>query len=109
DSHKYGLYKDGLSLLIIESHGGGEQGYFDRDSHAIDLFEQLCATLPPERIWDLCYLVATTQNQAYRKGRQEMATLFLQGRLKRRRRNHSYRLEILSEKRSSPESPASQS
>lgn len=95
DSHEYGVYKHGRSLLIIESHGGGEQGYFDRHSHAMKLFEHLCATLPPERIWDICYLIANTENRAYRKGRHEMAMLFLQGRLKRRRRNNQYHLDIL--------------
>src|SRR5216684_8020413 len=109
DSHEYGVYKRGRSLLIIESHGGGEQGYFDPHTHAIDLFEHLCATLSHERIWDLCYLVATTQNQAYGKGRHEMTMLFLHGRLKRRRHNHQYRLEILPEARSLPENALSQS
>ena len=93
-SHTYGVYKYRKSLLIIESHGGGEQGYFDESSHAIELFEQLCSTLSAERIWDLCYLIATTENRAYRKGRYEMTKLFLQGRLKRRRRKNQYRLEI---------------
>lgn len=97
DSHKYGVYKHRGSLLILESHGGGEQGYYDRHSHAIELFDGLCTTLPPERIWDICHLIATTQNQAYRKGRHEMAVLFLRNRLKRRKRQGQYRLEILPE------------
>jgi hypothetical protein len=97
NSHKYGIYKHRGSLLILESHGGGEQGYLDRDSHAIELFDHLCATLPPERLWDICYLSAKTENRAHRKGREEMTMLFLQGRLKRRRRNNRYRVEILSE------------
>jgi len=102
DSRRYGVYKHRRALLIIESHGGGEQGYLDRDSHAIELFDLMCATLPPERIWDICYLIANTENRAYRKGRNEITTLFLQGRLKRKRRDHRYRLEIL------PESPSKQ-
>jgi hypothetical protein len=102
DSHKYGVYKHGRSLLIIESHGGGEQGYLDRHSHAIELFDLMCATQPPERIWDICHLIAHTENRAYRKGRNEMTTLFLQGRLRRKRRNHRHELEIL------PESPSNQ-
>src|SRR5882724_7253032 len=97
DSHKYGVYKSGRSLLILESHGGGEQCYFDRHSHAVELFDHLCATLPTERIWDICYLIATTENRAYRKGRQELTALFLHGRLKRRRRNGHWRLDILPE------------
>jgi hypothetical protein len=101
-SHTYGIYKHRRSLLIIESHGGGEQGYIDRHSHAIELFDQLCATLPQERLWDICYLIANTENRAYRKGRQELSALFLQGRLKRRRRNSQWRLEVI------PESPAKQ-
>jgi hypothetical protein len=95
DSHKYGVYKHRGALLILESHGGGEQGYYAGHSHAIELFEGICASFPPERIWDICYLIATTQNQAYRKGRHEMAVLFLQDRLKRRKRNGQHRLEIL--------------
>src|SRR5215472_10511162 len=83
-SHKYGVYRHDRSLLIIESHGGGERGYFDRHSHTLELFEQLCATLTPERLWDLCHLIASTENRAYRKGQNEMATLFLEGRLRRR-------------------------
>jgi hypothetical protein len=106
-SHKYGVYKQGRSLLIIESHGGGEQGYLDRHSHALELFDFLCATLPPERIWDLCYLIAHTENRAYRKGLNEMKTLFLQGRLRRKRRNHQYRVEILPESPSSTQLPIS--
>ena len=96
-SHKYGVYKDRRSLLILESHGGGEQGYIDEHSDAIELFDHLCSMLSPERIWDLCSLITNTENRAYRKGRQEMTELFLQGRLKRRRRNHTYGLEILPE------------
>jgi hypothetical protein len=96
-SHTYAVYKHRRSLLILESHGGGEQGYIDHHSHAVELFDHLCATLAPERIWDICYLIATTENRAYRKGRQELATLFLQGRLKRRRRERQWRLEILPE------------
>jgi hypothetical protein len=37
------------------------------------------------------------ENRANRKGRQEMTTLFLQGRLKRRRRNSQWSLEVLPE------------
>jgi hypothetical protein len=96
-SHEYGVYKYRRALLILESHGGGEQGYLDETCHAIELFDHMCATLPPERIWDICYLIAHTQNQAYRKGRHELTTLFLQGRLKRKRRNQEYHLEILPE------------
>ena len=95
DSHKYGVYKHRNSLLILESHGGGEQGYYERHSHGIELFDGLCATLPPERIWDICHLIATTENRAYRKGRHEMSVLFLENRLKRRKRHGYYRLEIL--------------
>lgn len=95
DSHKYGIYKHGRKLLILESHGGGEQGYYDNSSHAIELFDQLCSSLPSERIWDLCYQIATTENRAYLKGRQEVMTLFLQGRLRHRKRNHRVHVEIL--------------
>jgi len=107
DSHEYGIYKHGRSLLVIESHGGGEQGYLDRRSHAVELFDHLCATLSAERLWDLCYLLATTENRAYRKGRQEMAMLFLQGRLKRKKRNNCYRLEILPEAKPAKENSLS--
>lgn len=95
DSHKYGVYKHGRRLLIVESHGGGELGYYDKSSHAIELFDQLCSSLPPERVWDLCRLIATTENRAYRKGRQEVMALFLQKRLKRHKRNHRVHVEIL--------------
>jgi hypothetical protein len=97
NSHKYGVYKNGNSLLMLESHGGGEQGYYDDSSHAIQLFDELCATLPRERIWDVCYLIAQTENRAYRKGRHEMAVLFLENRLKRRKHHGYYRLDILPE------------
>jgi hypothetical protein len=106
DSHKYGVYKNGRSLLIIESHGGGEQGYLDRHSHAIEVFDHMCATLPPERIWDLCHLIANTENRAYRKGRNEIKTLFLQGRLRRKRRNHQLRVKILPESQSKEKLPS---
>jgi hypothetical protein len=106
DSHKYGVYKHGRSLLIIESHGGGEHGYLDQHSHAVEVFDHLCGTLPAERIWDICYLIANTENRAYRKGRHEMATLFLQGRLKRKGRNNCYRLEILPEAQPANEGPS---
>jgi len=102
NSHQYGVYQNDRSLLILESHGGGEQGYFDQHSHAVELFDHLCATLSKQRIWDICYLIAATENRAYRKGRQELATLFLQGRLKRRRRNRQWRMEILPETASGP-------
>lgn len=95
DSHKYGVYKHRRALLIVESHGGGEQGYYDKSSHAIELFDELCSSLPPERIWDICYQIATTENRAYLKGRQEVMSLFLQDRLKRRKRKHRVHVEIL--------------
>ena len=72
-------------------------GHRARHSHALELFDLMCATLPPERIWDICYLIAHTQKQAYRKGRHELTALFLQGRLKRKRRNQKYCLQILPE------------
>src|SRR5215469_16748955 len=96
DSHKYGIYKHRNQLLIIESNGSGEYGYLERHSDNIQLFENLCTTLPKEQIWDICHLIAETQKQGYRKGRHEMATLFLQNRLKRRKRKNQYQLVILS-------------
>ena len=95
NSHKYGIYKHRNQLLIIESNGSGEYGYLERHSDNIQLFDSLCASLPRERLWDLCHLIAETQKHGYRKGRHEITTLFLQNRLKRRRRNNQYRLEIL--------------
>ncbi len=97
-SHNYGVYRSKRQLLILESHGGGEQGYFDPSSHAIELFQQICATMPAKRIWDLCYLIANTQKQAYRLGQNEITSLFLHGRLRRRRRKGSYQMEVLPEK-----------
>jgi hypothetical protein len=96
-SHKYGVYKNRNQILIIESNGRGEYGYLERYSGNVRLFEGLCALLPAEQVWDICRLIVETQKQAYRKGRSEMTTLFLQNRLKRRRRNNRPRLEILPE------------
>lgn len=97
DSHKYGVYKHSNYLLIMESNGSGEFGYLERHSDNVRLFEHLCATLRVEQIWDICHLIAETQKQAYRKGRHELETLFLQNRLKRRKRNSRYCLEIVPE------------
>lgn len=96
-SHKYGIYTNGDQILIIESNGGGEYGYLERYSGNTRLFEGLCALLSAEQMWDICHLIVETQKQGYRKGRSEMTTLFLQDRLKRRKRNKRYRLEILPE------------
>jgi hypothetical protein len=95
DSHVYGVYQHNKSLLILESHGGGEQGYLDLHTHAMEMFETLCKTLAPERIWNLCYLIAMTENRARRAGRYEIELLFLQNRLKKAKRNHHTYVKIL--------------
>ena len=98
DSHRYGAYLwtqqfSRPKLVIIECHGGGMQGYvFESPLPSI---MELMRTLPTEKVWDLCYSFAGTQNEAYKQGKNHITRLFLQDRLKRRRRNNAYYMEIL--------------
>ena len=100
DSHRYGAYLwkpefGSRKLVIVECHGGGMHGYVFEST--LPSIVELMRSLPTEQVWDLCYSFAGTQNEAYKQGKNHTAQLFLQDRLKRRRKNNAYHLEILPE------------
>ncbi len=93
DSHRYGIYRNPStygrhSIILLERHGGGMVGYQFDQCYAIETWEALARTLAPEMIWNLCNQIAESYHASRVAERSNMHRAFLEGRMKKRRRNH---------------------
>jgi len=99
DSHRYGIYRNlsphgRHSIILLERHGGGMVGYQFDQSYAIETWEALARTLAPEMIWNLCNQIAESCQASRAAERSNMHRAFLEGRMKKRRRNHRLWVDV---------------
>jgi len=73
-------------------------GYIDNTVTVIETRTTI-ARQPPEMIWNLCHLILHTYDLAFRAGREQVERLFLEGRLKKRRRRGRVQVEVTARKR----------
>jgi hypothetical protein len=86
------------SIVIIETHGGGTQGYHIATLTAAETWAGLAHSLPSETLWNICHDLCRMYQNARDVERQTIYTHFLQGRLKKRRRSHKLYVQVLPEK-----------
>lgn len=107
DSHRYDIYRyDGedifnkLAWAVRYSHGGG-QGWFVYRPHSRNKTSPIehALALPEPQRWDvcnfLCESVERTATEAARDQYTRVAEAFVDGRLKKRRKDGRVRVEIL--------------
>lgn len=92
DHYKYALYEHQNSyhrheIVLVENHGGGMFCYLFHSLVSVGLWTTLAKTLTREQLWDVCHEFATTYNHARSIEHRSMAKAFLDGRMKKRRRN----------------------
>ena len=103
DSYKHAIYRYSQpfssrgSIVIIETHGGGTQGYHIATLTAAEMWVGLALSLPSESLWNICHDLCRMYHNARYVERQTIYTQFLQGRLKKRRRRHKVYVQVLAE------------
>lgn len=98
DYQKFGIYEvletRVRGILVISTNGCGMTAYCFDASHSVQMWRALCATLPPEGVWDVCQTIV----RGYRAGREaersEIYSAFVDGRLKKKRRNGMVCVEV---------------
>lgn len=96
-SHRFGVYQGPTrrDIVVLVAHGAGMRGYIFGQSWSGDMWRALCASLPTERLWDVCREITS----AYDAGRSAMSTqlltAFVDGKVKIRKRNGERRVEVL--------------
>ncbi len=85
------------SIVIIEVHGGGTQGYHISTLTADETWVRLAHSLPSEMLWNICHDLCRMYGNARYIERQTIYAQFLQGRLKKRRRRHKVYVQVLPE------------
>lgn len=106
NSYRYDIYRyvgegflDEGAWALRFSHGGGNGWLTHRPLHGETTPLEHAAALPETLRWDVCHFfyesVETTAHEAARDKYREMATAFLEGRLKKRRRNRTVSVEIV--------------
>jgi hypothetical protein len=85
------------SIVIIETHGGGTQGYHIATLTAAETWAGQALSLPTETLWNICHDLCCMYHNARYVERQTIYTQFLQGRLKKRRRSNRLCVHVLPE------------
>lgn len=103
DAYEYGLYQYASgaarhpAIVVLRTDGGGTYAYIDDTLTAIETWTTIAAQ-PPEMIWNICHLIAHTYERAFCAGRAQIEQIFLEGRLKKRRRQGRLRVEVAARK-----------
>ena len=92
DSHKYGIYRNPTGLckngiVVIECHGGGMVAYAFDNLVAAELWGHIAATFSPEMIWNICNQISHACRAARDAERNNIFQAFVDGRLKKRKRD----------------------
>ena len=83
------------AIVILETHGGGTQGYYIDTLTAVETWSYLARTLSSELLWNICHDLCRMYDNVRYVERQTTYTLFLQGRLKKRRRGATAYVKVL--------------
>jgi hypothetical protein len=85
------------SIVMIETHGGGTQGYYIATLTADETWTHLTHSLSSEMLWNICHDLCKVYENARFIERQTIHQQFLQGRLKKRRRRKNYYVQVVPE------------
>jgi hypothetical protein len=93
DSYRYGIYRvlkdDGTpesrNVLLVEVNGAGMFFYHWRQADSLRLWENLVATLPEPRLWDLIHGLVGSWRKGCNCERDRLHKLIVAGRIKRRK------------------------
>lgn len=103
-AYKYAIYRHtpafGVypAIVIIETHGAGTQGYYIKTLTAVQTWAHLTHTLPAETLWNICHDLCRMYANARYVERKAVHAQFLEGRLKKVRRQHRIFVELLPER-----------
>jgi hypothetical protein len=103
DAYKYALYHYayGVSrhpaIVVLRTDGSGTYAYVDDTVAALETWTTI-SEQPPEMIWNICHLIVQTYERAFCAGRAHLEQLFLEGRLKKRRRQGRVSVQVAARK-----------
>jgi len=101
DSYEHAIYRctrqSYRAIVIIETHGGGTQGYYIATLTADETWTGLARSLPSGTLWNICHDLCRMYQNARYVERQIIYTQFLHGRLKKRRRRNRVYVQVLPE------------
>jgi len=96
DAYAFGIYRYRCAIhdraVIIESNGSGIKAYY-LQGYA-ERWEQICMLLTPSLVWDLCQSITDAHEATQINEHRRMSQLFVDGRLKKRKRNGRFHVEI---------------
>jgi hypothetical protein len=101
DAYKHGIYRclrpspGQPAIVIIEVHGGGTQGYYWNTLAAHEMWIHLADILSSEALWNICHDLCGMYHNARSAERGKLQRQFLEGRLRKRRRNRILHVEVL--------------
>ena len=100
DAYKFGVYQRTQQIgrpeiAILVSHGGGMEAFLLSDLVAVPTWNHLSANLSEEYRWNLCSEVMQAHRAVKTEATRATMRLFLDGRLKKRRRHHRITVEVL--------------
>jgi hypothetical protein len=93
DSFRFGIYRvlkddgtpEGRCILLVEVNGAGMFFYHWQQADSLRLWENLVATLPEPRLWDLIHGLVGTWRKGGNCERDRLHKLIVAGRIKRRK------------------------
>lgn len=83
------------SIVIVTDCGGGPCYWTVDQLDFYNTWVALAGVIDDATAWDLLSALTGTYDKGFGEGSKKMSTLFLQGRLKRRKRQGAHHLEIL--------------
>lgn len=86
------------TIVVVETHGGGTQGYYIRTLTAVETWSHLASTLPSELLWNVCRDLCDMYHNARYVEQHRIHCQFVEGRLKKRRRRNRVYVEVLPER-----------
>ncbi len=100
DAYRFGVYRWNVSIgrpqiVIIVSHGGGMEAYCLSDLVAFETWTHLSNNVSEEILWNLCYEIMHAQRAVKTEVHRAAMRLFLDGRLRKRKRGTWLHVEVL--------------
>jgi hypothetical protein len=100
DAYKFGIYRRTVpsgraEIAIVVSHGGGMEAYLLSDLVAVQTWTHLAANLSEELLWNMCYEIMHAHRAVKSEATRATMRLFLEGRLKKRKRRNRVTVEVL--------------